>query len=465
MRGLILRNVEVGGRSGLDVRVADGRIAAIGARLPGPGWAVDGGGGALLPGLADHHIHLLGLAAQQDSVDLSDVSRPDDFATRITQATDGKPEGAWIRATGYHERMAGELTRRDLDQLAPRHRLRLQHQTGALWILNSAALASLGPEDLPACVERDQQGALTGRVWRGDAWLRGRIGAQIPPLAPVGRQLAAWGVTHLTDASVTTDAGAAALLAEAFRKGDLPQHLTLMSGGDLKAPDDAAFAVGPVKILLDDHDLPDLDDFIGRIAEARDWGRSVAVHCVAAGELALSLAAFESAGALPGDRIEHGGVIPSSAILSLREMGLTVVTQPGFVRDRGDRYLTEVAVEEQADLYRCASLLAAGVPVAASSDAPYGPADPWLGMTAAIGRRTRLGHALGTRERVSPKRALALYLDEASAPGRRPRPVTVGAPADLCLLDRPLDAGLATLSADSVVLTLLNGEVIYDRKA
>ena len=296
--------------------------------------------------------------------------------------------------------MAGELDAAALDALAPRNPLRVQHQTGALWVLNSAALAAVGANDGPDCVERGADGRPTGRIWRGDAWLRTRIGAEPPLLAPVGRQLAACGVTQLTDASVTTDADAADRLADARRAGALPQRLTLMSGGALTAPADGAFAVGPVKVLLDDHALIDLDDFTSRIADARRQGRAVAVHCVTAGELALTLAAFEAAGAQAGDRIEHGGVIPAAAIGQLRTAGLAVVTQPAFVAERGDRYLAEVDPAEQADLYRCASLQAAGVPVAGSSDAPYASPDPWAGMAAAMRRRTMAGATLGGAERV-----------------------------------------------------------------
>jgi predicted amidohydrolase YtcJ len=165
--------------------------------------------------------------------------------------------------------MAGELTAAALDTLAPHHLLRIQHQTGALWVLNSAALAAVGAPNGPPCVERDADGRPTGRVWRGDAWLRERIGAEPPALAPIGRQLAAYGITQITDATVATDADAAGRLAAAHRTGDLPQRLTLMSGGQLSAPADGAFAVGPVKVLLDDHALIDLDDFTGRIADAR----------------------------------------------------------------------------------------------------------------------------------------------------------------------------------------------------
>ena len=460
---MILRNVEVDGRAGLDVRLADGRIASIGPGLAGSDEEeIEGGGGALIPGLCDHHIHLFGLAAQADSVDLSDARDARDLAERLSVAAAARPPAAWIRAVGYHERMAGELTRRALDALAPSHRLRLQHQTGALWVLNTAALEAVSGGELPDAVERDPDGRPNGRVWRGDAWLRARIGAEAPPLAPVGRALAGFGITAVTDASVTTDDDAALRLAAAHRAGELPQRLTLMSGGPLAAPRAGAFALGPKKVLLDEHDLPPIDDFARWIDEAHAARRTVAVHCVTAAELALTLAAFEAAGARAGDRIEHGGMIPKAAIAQLRALGLTVVTQPIFIRDRGDRYEAEVPVSEQVDLYRCASLMAAGVPIAGSSDAPYGAADPWAAMATAIDRRTKAGRTIAPAERIDPRAALGLYLGDPADPGGPPRRLAVGAPADLCLLKLPLAEALQAPSAGLVAATFVAGEKVWE---
>jgi predicted amidohydrolase YtcJ len=461
MGGLILRNVEVAGRPGLDVRLANGRIAEIGERLGGRGDSLDGRGGALLPGLADHHIHLLATAAQAQSVRLPASGDEATFERALREALAARPPGAWLRVTGYHERMAGDLDRDVLDRIAPGNPLRVQHQTGSLWILNSLAIEALAAEAAPPEAERDAEGRLTGRVWRGDAWLRARLAADPPDLAPLGRTLAAYGITALTDASATTDGSAASLLAQAHRAGVLPQRLTLMSAGPLAAPEDGAFAVGPVKVLLDDARLLDLGAFVERIIEARPQGRAVAVHCVTAGELALTLAAFESAGARPGDRVEHGGVIPAEAIPVLKRLGLTVVTQPAFVLERGDRYLAEVDPAEQGDLYRCASLLAAGVPTAGSSDAPYASPDPWSGMRAAIRRRTRDGQPIGAAEQVAPMTALDLYLGEPRAPGGPARSITVGAAADLCLLAAPLAEVLAEPSAERVRATTIAGQLVF----
>jgi predicted amidohydrolase YtcJ len=457
---LLLRNVEVAGRAGLDVRIEAGRIAEIGPRLARPIDEIDGQGGALIPGLIDHHIHIFALAAQAQSVTLEGVRTQTEFQARIAAAQTGRPPGSWLRVTGYHESLAGELERGALDALAPRHRLRVQHQTGSLWMLNSAALAAVGAEDGPEVVERDGQGRPTGRIWRGDAWLRAQIGEDPPDLAAVGRRLAQYGVTGVTDASVTTEASAAARLADAHRTGALPQRLTLMSGGDLAAPADGAFAVGPVKVLLDDHDLPPLDDFVASIERARDAGRAVAVHCVTAAELAVTVAVFVTTGARPGDRIEHGGVVSGATIGELKRLGLAVITQPAFIRERGDRYAAEVEPRDLPDLYRCASLLDAGVPVAGSSDAPYASPDPWQGIAAAVDRRTQGGLMLGEGERVRPEQALRLYLGAQTTPGGAPRRVVVGARADLCLLAAPLSDALAAPSADFVRATIIDGRLI-----
>ena len=232
-----------------------------------------------------------------------------------------------------------------------------------------------------------------------------------------------------------------------------------MGAGALPASD--AYRVGPVKILLDDDGLGDLEAMGATIAFARAEGRAVAVHCVSALQLAFTLAAFETAGARAGDRIEHGGMIDPAATGEIARLGLTVVTQPGFVAERGDQYRVELSPDEIADLYPCASLLRAGVPVAASSDAPSTSPDPWAAMAAAMRRTTPSGVLLGGGERVDGETALGLYLGAFDAPGGRARRVTVGAVADLCLLRTPRALALAAPSAEAVRATIIDGEVVH----
>lgn len=457
MSGLLLRNVELGGAI-TDVRIADGNVAAIGPGQRGEA-EIDARGGALIPGLADHHIHLFATAARMQSLDLREVHDTEALRNRVRAACASLSDGAWLRATGYDDTRLGLLSRHDLDAASPRHPVRVQDRTGALWVLNSRALELVLDDAPPACVELDADGAPTGRVWRGDAWLRTRINSTPPSLRPLSRKLASYGVTHVTDAGTSNGLEEAALFAQARGDGDLLQKLTLMSGGEIPPSDQ--YEIGPIKVLPDERDLPDIDDIIAKIALARRLARPLAVHCVTATELALTLAAFSTVGARAGDRIEHGSVIPEASLDTIRALGLTVVSQPHFVRERGDRYLASVDANDRPDLYRLNSLLQRNVPLAAGSDAPYGGFDPWRGIKAAMERRTEAGLALGRDEQLSGARALDLYLTPLSAPGGAPRSIEVGGPADLCVLKAPLADVLAAPSCDQVAATIIGGTIAY----
>ena len=99
--GMVIRNVEIDGRGGVDVRLEGGRIAEIGAGLTHAADEVDGRGGALIPGLVDHHIHLLALAARAGSVTLERVADRAGLAAALAAAAAAAaPAGGWLRATG-----------------------------------------------------------------------------------------------------------------------------------------------------------------------------------------------------------------------------------------------------------------------------------------------------------------------------------------------------------------------------
>src|SRR3546814_13403441 len=98
-------------------------------------------------------------------------------------------------------------------------------------------------------------------------------------------------------------------------------------------------------------------------------------------ELFRSLA---DGGGLAGDGIEHDGMAPPELVATRAELVVLVVTQPNFIAERGDAYLRDVAASDQPWLYRLRGLQAAGVALAGRSDAPFGRADPWLAMQAAV---------------------------------------------------------------------------------
>jgi predicted amidohydrolase YtcJ len=188
----------------------------------------------------------------------------------------------------------------------------------------------------------------------------------------------------------------------------------------------------------------------------------VALHCVTREALVLLLAALEVTGTRPGDRVEHAALVPAQLIPELARHGLRVVTQPGFLARRGDDYLRDVPAEEHGDLYRCRSLVDGGVRLALSSDAPYGPLDPWAGIASAAERHTPSGAVAAPAERLPPARALDAYLSAPGDPGGPPRRVRAGAVADLVLLDRPLDDQLAAPTASAVRTVVVGGRVVHE---
>lgn len=449
----LLHNVEVLGHQ-VDVEVADGRIVQIGPRLrpsATPDDVVDADGGALLPGLHDHHLHLLALAAERTSVRCGPpaVRDADALAAALAEACRHAAPGTWIRGTGYHESVAGDLDRHRLDAMAGDRPVRVQHRSGALWMLNSQALERLGGQlpDSPDA-ERDAEGRSNGRLWRLDRWLRDALHGDPPSLTAVDAELTALGVTGVTDATPDLDEDTTRLLENASLQGDLRARALLLGASrPLRA---SRLTPGPCKLLLHDHDLPSFDELVDRLTAVRATGRPVAVHVVTRVALVLTLAALDVVGVVPGDRLEHAAVVPPELRAELADRGLVVVTQPGFLRTRGEAYRQDVPADDLRCLYPYAGLLGSGVQVAASSDAPYGELDPWQVMADAAARTTEQGHVLGPEERVSVRTSLASYLSHPESPGGPVRQVVPGAPADLCLLHAPLSEALRTPSRSLV---------------
>ncbi|MFZ2174421.1 MAG: amidohydrolase family protein [Rhodococcus sp. (in: high G+C Gram-positive bacteria)] len=466
MSHILIRNCEVRGRTGVDVLIRGSHIADIGRALPsGRAEVVEAGGGALLPGLTDHHLHLHALAADATSVRCGPPHVHD--GAELARALAGAPDvGGWVRGVGYIETVAGELDSAALDRLHAARPVRIQHRSGAMWVLNGAAAsaAGLATGDHPG-IERDSDGLPTGRVWRADEWLRGHLPRTAPPaLRDIGRTLARFGITAVTDASPDLPAPSIRAIIGEMESGDLPQRVHLL-GAPLDPPDaregTTRLTVGPYKIVLADSGLPDITELGEVIRHAHHTGRPVAAHCVTREALLIFLVALDDVGVLDGDRIEHGALIPEESIEGLHRRGLRVVTQPGFLADRGDHYLDHVEERDLPDLYRCRTLLDAGVPLALSSDAPYGPLDPWTVMSAAVHRRARSGAVVGAAERLTGSEALSGYLASTDDPGGPPRRVEVGAVADLVLLRAPLLDTLGMPSSEHVITTLIGGDPIY----
>jgi len=456
---MLIANAEIWQGPTTDIRISDGRIAGMGRLQPATGERViDAAGGALLPGLHDHHIHLAATAAARESVACGppEVTDADALADALARKGDG-----WLRGIGYHESVAGMLSRAQLDEWVPHRPVRIQHRSGRMWFLNSRAIeALLALATPPAGLER-ADGVWTGRLFDEDAWLRATLAGSPPDLAQLGRDFGAFGVAGVTDMSPSNAVAEVRWLAGERARGFGPEIVVAGTPELAGASFPTGMALGPVKIHLHEHAMPDLDATIALAVAAHQQGRAIAIHCTTELELVFALALLRAAGAVAGDRIEHAGIAPDALVEQIAETGLQVVSQPGFIAERGDQYRDAVDRADWPHLYRLRAFLNAGVTLAAGSDAPSGGIDPWAAMRAACSRRTRGGFTLGADEALSPEQALALFLADPLDLTRQRR-IAVGEPASLCLLDRPWRVARGTLASDMVRATMAGGTLIHD---
>lgn len=457
---MLIRNAELYGLGRGDLLIRGDRIAAVGnIHTSDDDVVMDAGGGALLPGLHDHHIHLAALAVRDASV----LCGPPAVTTAemFADALQGPGEG-WLRGIGYHESIIGLPDAVALDRIVPDRPVRIQHRSGRMWLLNSAALESLlALTPAPPGLEREN-GRYTGRLFDEDAWLRQSLAANPPDFAKVSHELARFGVTGITDMSPSNDRRMAAHFEDQLAAGKLQQRGVLAGALELAEAPRARWQLGPAKLHLHESLLPEFDQAVRFATEAHRQDRAVAIHCTTEVELTFALATLAEAGGVDGDRIEHASVASEVLIDQVAHAGLAVVSQPHFVAERGDQYLEDVEPRHRDELYRLRSFLETGVTLAAGSDAPFGSANPWASMAAAVYRRTASGQPVGEEEALTPDEALALYLADPVCL-ERTRTLEVGAPADLCLLNAPWSEVSVELSADHVRATIVGGRLVHDR--
>ena len=434
MRSLLIKNVDLLGRR-LDVRCRNSNVSAIAEHLGSISdeRVLDARGGALIPSLRDDHLHLLAMAAHKRSVE---CGPPEIADTNQLKNKLRLEEGTgWIRGTGYHESIAGDLVASLIDQWVDDRPVRIQHRSGRVWYFNSLGAKEMG---LPS----DSH----GQLYRSDEAIFARLPVESSledELHEVSRQLASCGVTHVTDATPSNNDRTLALLQD-----HCPEVRVRAMGGP-------ALSEGHRKIILDDYRLPGFQEFCDLIAESHSVQRPVAIHCVSKVEVVFAVSALNEVGSVVGDRLEHATELSSNVMQMVEALRLHVVPNPNFLYARGDQYIRDNETEVLDSLFPIRSMLARGIPCTIGTDAPFGDADPWRAIKAATDRRTRGGAVIGSLEAIEPEEALALFTSDEE--------IKVGSQANLVCLDKPWSEARSRLTSSDVLATVLEGQLTYLR--
>jgi predicted amidohydrolase YtcJ len=503
--------------------VRDGRIAAVGSagevRAAAAGARVVRLGGAtVIPGLIDGHCHVSDVGYLAARADCGQPAAPGIPAiqARLREAAARTLEGSWVTGSGYVEyklREGRHPTRADLDEAVPDRPAVLYHASLHACVLNTAALREAGFEDRQpdppgGAFGRDRQGRLDGVVYEGPMFalfernLRhdlAHMGAaeRTRLVKMAGQRLAALGVTSACDADLRRDTLGA--FVEADESGVLSQRIYglvvhdevdwLLASG-LRGRHSDRLATEAVKIWADGgmssrtaaihgtYPVPpygsgilffERDELTGMVRDFDARGFQVCIH--AQGDRAIETVLDAYAAILtssPGNprrhRIEHGGAMYPPLAARAADLGIVIVSQPGFLSALGDGFAA--AFPDRSDqLYSFRSWRRAGITVAGSSDAPVITADPLVGIRDAVLRRTAEGHVLGPGEHLSTRDALALYTQQAAFALHREAEIgslEPGKLADFVVLDKnPLDADPERIADIQVLATVLGGKPVY----
>lgn len=521
-----------GGRIGVAeaVGLADGRVVATGHRTDvvdaaAPGARViDAGRAAVVPGLHDFHLHLVGMARARREVSLHDAATHQEVARRLHSAAQMQGDG-WLRGHGWREGVIDAAALNADLRLASRLVLVYSHDAHSLWAspaaLHAAGLHETTADPAGGRLERDADGRLTGvlRERAGDPVeaIAGRVDG--PDLASAMDEtldeLAGYGITGATDAgdalvengigpyaalgdrasrlfelrdridgrlrltvNVPVDALAHAADLGLATGRPLPDTAT-MRGGWAKAYADGALGSQTAALFAPYSCGPSAgqgilrlsaEELDARLGGARRHGIDLAIHAIgdrAAAEVLDAIERASVAGRPVRDRIEHLQLLRPHDRTRLASLGVTASMQP--IHAASDRELVEACwAGRVTHAYAWRSIAATGARLAFGSDAPIESVNPWLGIFAARHRRFPSDpipdwHA---EESVEAPVALAAYtrVPAESIGADDEGHLGPGARADLAVLNVDLETLFAAderLAEVRSVLTLVDGDEVH----
>ena len=159
------------------VAIRQGRMVAVGTNaqiLPMAGKAtqvIDLHGRTATPGLIDAHAHLAsGGMDHLKSLDLSTITSIVEVRRKVAERAAQLHPGEWLTGAGWDEAKLAEkryITVADLDDVAPRNPVWLEHTTGHYGAANSAALRlakidRTTPDPVAGTIQHNADGAPTG---------------------------------------------------------------------------------------------------------------------------------------------------------------------------------------------------------------------------------------------------------------------------------------------------------------
>ena len=479
-------------------------------------------GQTVFPGFIDSHIHLVQTGFLQIHLDLSTIKSIGELKNAIRSQAERVQPGEWIIGSAFDDNLmiSDRLpNKHDLDMVAPHNPVFIIRVCTHLMVANSKALElakinknTVDPQG--GKIDRDPDGAPTGVLRRNAGDL---IYAIIYSDSNMIKKAITAALRHLKKHGITTAHSMAIgvkrpkhyfnvmnAYQEALKEEGYPVRVKL--GAEFEVLDsllhnninfldgDHYFCQGYIKFFTDGSygsrtallRQPYTDDpnHYGIEAapkeklqtytkKAHKNGYQCAIHAL--GDKALSnaldiLAKITERNRNPlRHRIVHAGICPPSLIDRIKDQNVSIDIQPNFVASEVT-WLEKVLGSRIKNVYTWHSMQKSGINLAASSDSPVEPVNPFYGIRSAIKRQNLEKwppNGLNPEEKVNLHTAIDMYTKHGAYQYFEETVKGTIAPnkfADLVVLSQnPFSVETDELINIKVEMTFVGGRLVFKR--
>lgn len=474
----------------------------------------DCGGGTVLPGLNDSHLHLMQYGETLNQADIENASSVDDLIERCRSFIKSHPDKVknGLHAMGWNQDLfKGEKrmpNRHDLDKISTHIPIVLERVCGHIASVNTCLMEKLGTD--PS----------TEGILRGDQCLGAKeavpdftMDEKRQIITDTMKKAASFGLTSLQSNDIGadfSDSGRAfAMMRDIYAKNEAavryhyqmcfesPDEFSRFLAseeftGDLY-PEDSWLTLGPLKLYKDgslgartaymkdgyacerdNHGLQWLscDEMDRYCALARDAGVQVVTHAIGSRAIDEAISSYEKAFVDGKNKLRHAiihcQITDEDIINRIADLDILVMAQPVFI-DYDMHIVEELCGRSLASTsYAFGTLLRKGVHLSYGTDCPVETCNPFLNIYEAVTRKDRNGYpenGFYPDERVDVETAIDAYTLESAyaqfAEKTKGR-LSPGFCADLTLIDRDI----FTVPHDDIkdikpLMTMTGGRIVY----
>ncbi|WP_377887599.1 amidohydrolase [Alkalihalobacillus sp. R86527] len=478
---------------------------------------IDLKGRSLLPGFIDAHAHLELYGTNKLGVNCKDVAGIDDLLEKLKVAAERTPEGEWVRGWGYNQNELGRhLTKWDLDKVSVDHPIIVVRTCGHISCVNSHALELGG-------VTNNTQNPVGGKYAREENEVSGLLleSAHMNMFLNAmyseeeiqeGLMLASqdfikngitsvhdaggYGTEHIRALQRAVNTGAVKQRVYALY-GSLHQSASMvkngLASGMVTGLGDQRFRIGPAKVFIDGSssgptaktrepytsDKSDSgilylnqEELNKSLVGAHEQGWQITAHAIGDEAVEMMIETIETGIDVSyredhRHRIEHAAIAPGDLVKRIKASGIAPIPNPAFLHEFGDGYIRDYG--ERTDvMFPLKDFVDHDIPFSFGSDSPITDVNPFVGIYAAVNRRSKRGHVVGESQRISIEEAIKAYTLSgayASFEENLKGSIEKGKLADLVVISESiLHCKSERLKELKVDMTVLDGEIVFVNK-